>query len=110
MAGLAHVPPLSNPNPLPGRTAATARDGGTWRGVVAVLGERSRRFYPINYSVRGTHTLCTYGGQCSNWLVARVYGTHDCAKTYVCVLYCSPCAPLMAPWLGELEGTSLAIA
>ena len=30
-------------------------------------------------------------------------------QAYVCVLYCSPCAPLMAPWLGELEGTSLAI-
>ena len=43
-------------------------------------------------------------------LVARVYGGHDCLKMYVCVLYCSPCAPLMAPWLGELEGTSLSIA
>ena len=31
-------------------------------------------------------------------------------QTYVCVLYCSPCAPLMDPWLGELEGTSLAIS
>ena len=40
----------------------------------------------------------------------REYMGHDCAKTYVCVLYCSPCAPLLAPWLGELEGTSLAIA
>ena len=45
----------------------------------------------------------------NGWL--REYMAHDCAaKTYVCVLYCSPCAPLMAPWLGELEGTSLAIA
>ena len=35
---------------------------------------------------------------------------HECTKTYVCVLYCSSCVPLLAPWLGELEGTSLAIA
>ena len=39
----------------------------------------------------------------------REYMAHDCLNTYVCVLYCSPCAPLMAPWLVELEGTSLAI-
>ena len=38
------------------------------------------------------------------------YMAHDSLKMYVCVLYCSPCAPLMPPWLGELEGTSLAIA
>ena len=35
---------------------------------------------------------------------------HERLKTYVCILYCTPCAPLMAPWLGELEGTFLAIA
>ena len=30
---------------------------------------------------------------------------HERLKTYVCVLYCFPCTPLMAPWLGELEGS-----
>ena len=35
------------------------------------------------------------------------YMVHECAKTYVCVLYGSPRAPLLAPWLGELERTSL---
>ena len=50
-----------------------------------------------------TNRQTTVGSLCE-------YIGHDCLKTYVCVLYCSPCAPLMAPWLGELEGTSLAIA
>ena len=31
-------------------------------------------------------------------------------KAYVCILYDSQCAPLLLPWLGEVEGTSLAIA
>ena len=35
---------------------------------------------------------------------------HDCLKAYVCVLYDSPCAPLLLPWLGEVEGTSLAMS
>ena len=51
-----------------------------------------------------SHTLLVSGGS------LREYMAHDSLKTYVCILYCSPCAPLMAPWLGELEGTSLAIA
>ena len=44
----------------------------------------------------------------NGWL--REYIGHECAKTYVCVLYCSPGAPLVDLWLEELEGTSLAIA
>ena len=35
---------------------------------------------------------------------------HDGLKAYVCVLYDSPCAPLLFPWLGEVEGTSLAMS
>ena len=31
-----------------------------------------------------------------------------CTYVYVCVLYGSPCAPLLLPWLGEVEGASLA--
>ena len=31
-------------------------------------------------------------------------------KAYVCILYASPCAPLLVPWPGEVEGTSLAMA
>ena len=34
---------------------------------------------------------------------------HERLKAYVCVLYGSPCAPLLLPWLGEVEGTSLAM-
>ena len=30
-------------------------------------------------------------------------------KPRVCVLHGSPCAPLVYPWLGEVEGTSLAM-
>ena len=28
----------------------------------------------------------------------------------VCVLYDSPCDPLLLPWLGEVEGTSMAMS
>ena len=35
---------------------------------------------------------------------------HERLKAYVCVLYDSPCAPLLLPWLGEVEGTSLAMS
>ena len=52
----------------------------------------------------GVLLLCTESGS------LRQYMGHECAKTYVCVLYCSPGAPLVDLWLGELEGTSLAIA
>ena len=31
-------------------------------------------------------------------------------KAYVCILYASPSAPLLVPWPGEVEGTSLAMA
>ena len=34
---------------------------------------------------------------------------HERLKAYVCVLYDSHCAPLLLPWLGEVEGTSLAM-
>ena len=34
---------------------------------------------------------------------------HERLKTYVCVLYDSPCALLLLPWLGEVDGTSLAM-
>ena len=30
-------------------------------------------------------------------------------KWCVCLLYGSPCAPLLLPWLGEVQGTSLAM-
>ena len=30
-------------------------------------------------------------------------------RSYVCVLYGSPCAPLLIPWLGKVQGTSLAM-
>ena len=29
---------------------------------------------------------------------------------YICILYASPCAPLLVLWPGEVEGTSLAMA
>ena len=35
---------------------------------------------------------------------------HDCLKAYVCILYASPCAPLLVLWPGEVERTSLAMA
>ena len=35
---------------------------------------------------------------------------HDSLKAYVCILYASPCAPLLVLWPGEVEGTSLAMA
>ena len=35
---------------------------------------------------------------------------HDCLKAYVCILYASPCAPLLVLWPGEVEGTSVAMA
>ena len=35
---------------------------------------------------------------------------HERLKVYVCVLYDSLCAPLLLPWLGEVEGTSLAMS
>ena len=35
---------------------------------------------------------------------------HDCLKAYVCILYASPCAPLLVLWPGEVDGTSLAMA
>ena len=38
------------------------------------------------------------------------YMAHERLKAYVCVLYDSPCAPLLLPWLGEVEGTSLAMS
>ena len=59
--------------------------------------------------------ICRCGPRC-NLSIVYLYGSlhesyvHERLKTYVCILYCSPCAPLMTPWLGELEGTSLAIA
>ena len=34
---------------------------------------------------------------------------HECLKASVCVLHDSLCAPLLLPWLGEVEGTSLAM-
>ena len=51
----------------------------------------------------------------ARWLALRecmiTYVVHDCAKrTYAysaLLLYCSLCAPLLVPWLGEVEGTSL---
>ena len=36
--------------------------------------------------------------------------SHECLKAYVCILYASPCAPLLVLWPGEVEGTSLAMA
>ena len=50
--------------------------------------------------VRNVEVTSTAGSLCE-------YMVHECAKTYVCVLYGSPRAPLLAPWLGELERTSL---
>ena len=38
------------------------------------------------------------------------YMVHDSLKAYVCILYASPCAPLLVLWPGEVEGTSLAMA
>ena len=35
---------------------------------------------------------------------------HERLKAYVCVLYDSPCAQLLLPWLGEVEGTSLTMS
>ena len=35
---------------------------------------------------------------------------HECLKAYICILYASPCAPLLVLWPGEVEGTSLAMA
>ena len=31
-------------------------------------------------------------------------------RSYVCILYCPQRAPLLLPWLGEVEGTSLAMS
>ena len=42
------------------------------------------------------------------WL--REYMGHDSLKAYVCILYASPCSPLLVLWPGEVEGTSLAMA
>ena len=38
------------------------------------------------------------------------YMVHERLKAYVCILYASPCAPLLVLWPGEVEGTSLAMA
>ena len=35
---------------------------------------------------------------------------HECLKADVCILYASPCAPLLVLWPGEVEGTSVAMA
>ena len=43
------------------------------------------------------------------WLALHESMAHECLKAYVCILYASPCAPLLVLWLGEVEGTSLAI-
>ena len=40
-------------------------------------------------------------------LVVHKSFVYECSKAYVCILYVSPCAPLLLPWLGEVEGTSL---
>ena len=45
-------------------------------------------------SLPGPTTLCVCGQR---------------LKANVCVLYDSLCAPLLLPWLGEVEGTSLAM-
>ena len=37
------------------------------------------------------------------------YLGHDSLKAYVCILYASPCAPLLVLWPGEVEWTSLAM-
>ena len=42
-------------------------------------------------------------------LAATLY-VHERLKAYVCVLYDYLCAPLLLPWLGEVEGTSLAMS
>ena len=50
------------------------------------------------------------------WLRVAISGAlhescaHDSLKAYVCILYASPCAPLLVLWPGEVEGTSLAMA
>ena len=55
--------------------------------------------------LRGAHHV----GTCGVGLLQPHVHRH-CLKRYVCVLYGSPCAPLLLPWLGEVEGTSQAIA
>ena len=50
-------------------------------------------------SSRLTPHTC-YGSLCE-------YMAHGCAKAYVCVLHSSSRAPLLVPWLGDVEGTSL---
>ena len=72
--------------------------------------------WPIPFFLRPLIGGCTFPQNLSRKLGSSAWGwlceymAHDSLKTYVCVLYCSPCAPLMAPWLGQLEGTSMAIA
>ena len=50
----------------------------------------------------------------ADWLVGSLLHEsyvheHERLKAYVCVLHDSLCAPLLLPWLGEVEGTSLAM-
>ena len=53
-------------------------------------------------------------GNASTWEAAsKFHNSARCTKRkkhYVCLLYASLCAPLLLPWLGEVEGISLAIA
>ena len=67
-------------------------------------------------SSRDTFRPCRLGVPVVEDLLGALDGSlhesllHECLKAYVCILYASPCAPLLVLWPGEVEGTSLAMA
>ena len=55
-------------------------------------------------------TAMVHDGPWTGFGSLHEYMVHDSLKAYVCILYASPCAPLLVLWPGEVEGTSLAMA
>ena len=88
---------------------------GSWRDRIPIppsgvrwwnaccLDSKSRALRCTSYQHHNSYKYIANG-----WL--HEYMGHDSLKAYVCILYASPCAPLLVLWPGEVEGPSLAMA
>ena len=68
---------------------------------MTVWNRQSNYEYALNVK---TEPFCVYMGVDRRVVSGSLHESlvHECSKAYVCVLYASPCAPLLVLWPGEV--------
>ena len=82
-------------------------------GIESGKSEHDRR-RQISRATTISEDFIVLGQRCGQQVLRKkatsISGTDTIRKKWcVCLLYGSPCAPLLLPWLGEVQGTSMAM-